>query len=62
MSEKRFELRYDLIQEINAKGEIIDVLTDDEVVDLLNHLSKENEQLKQQLDKIPPKIKEVWLK
>ena len=31
------------------------------IVNLLNSLSEENEQLKQQLDKIPPRIKEIWL-
>ena len=45
MSERRFELAYERIQEINKNDEIIDVLTDDEVVDLLNHLSEENERL-----------------
>jgi len=73
-SEKRFELAYERIQEINKNDEIIDVLTDDEVVDILNNqrnailrygyelneLKKENEQLKQQLDKIPKNIREVW--
>jgi len=32
------------------------------LIRLLNELAEENEQLKQQLEQIPPKIKEVWLK
>ena len=28
---------------------------------IVNQLKKENEQLRQQLQKLPPKIKEVWL-
>lgn len=31
------------------------------VCDLLNQLANENELLKDNLEKIPPKIKEVWL-
>ena len=74
MTEKRFELAYERIQEINRNGEIIDVLTDDEVVDLLNSLYKTNEQLRKENErqeneikllrkaysKIPKNIREVW--
>lgn len=39
-----------------------DIDTASGLCDLLNELAEENEQLKQQLEQIPPKIKEVWLK
>ena len=67
MSEKRFELVEAIYNEIGKQQiEIMDnlekqIVDKQKITDLLNHLSKENEELKQQLDKIPPKIKEVWL-
>lgn len=67
MSDKRFELVEAIYNEIGKQQvEIMDnlekqIVDKQKITDLLNHLSKENEELKQQLDKIPPKIKEVWL-
>lgn len=71
MSEELFDKSND--NQIRQNGLIMNT---DEVVDLLNSQSKlisayqyefvkmrkENEQLKQQLDKIPPRIKEIWIK
>ena len=59
MSEKRFELEYESIQEINKNGEIIDVLTDDEVVDLLNSLYEENKQLKKEKWNLKLRLKKL---
>ena len=67
MSEKRFELVEAIYNEIGKQQiEIMDnlekqIVDRQKIADLLNHLSKENEELKQQLDKIPPQIKEIWL-
>ena len=67
MSDKRFELVEAIYNEIGKQQiEIMDnlekqILDKQKIADLLNHLSKENEELKQQLDKIPPKIREIWL-
>lgn len=67
MSEKRFELVEAIYNEIGKQQiEIMDnlekqILDKQKIADLLNHLSKENEELKQQLDKIPKNIKEIWL-
>ena len=67
MSEKRFELVEVIYNEIGKQQiEIMDnlekqILDKQKIADLLNHLSKENEELKQQLDKIPKNIKEIWL-
>lgn len=67
MSEKRFELVEAIYNEIGKQQiEIMDnlekqIVDKQKIADLLNHLSKENEELKQQLEQIPPKIKEVWL-
>ena len=55
MSEKRFFYRGKII--IDGTN----ILRTEEIVDLLNSLSEENEQLKKQLGKIPQSIKEVWL-
>ena len=59
MSEKKFLLNtmkvpYEILQN-NKPMHLIDVVI------LLNSLLEENEELKQQLDKIPPRIKEIWL-
>ena len=68
MSDKRFELVEAIYNEIGKQQiEIMDnlekqIVDKQKIADLLNHLSKENEELKQQLEQIPPKIKEVWLK
>ena len=68
MSEKQFELVEAIYNEIGKQQiEIMDnlekqILDKQKIADLLNELSEENKELKQQLDKIPPKIKEVWLK
>ena len=59
---KRFELAYGTIEEINKNGEIIDVLTDDEVVELLNSLNEENEQLRQILKNIVVATDETYTK
>jgi len=67
MSEKRFELVEAIYNEVGKHQiEIMDnlekqIVDKQKIADLLNHLSKENEELKQQLDKIPPRIKEIWL-
>jgi len=67
MSEKRFKLVEAIYNEIGKKQiEIIDTLEEQivekqKVVDLLNSLHAENERLRNELDKIPPKIKEIWL-
>ena len=67
MSDKRFELVEAIYNEIGKQQiEIIDnlekqILDKQKIADLVNHLSKENEELKQQLNKIPPKIREIWL-
>ena len=67
MSEKRFELVEAIYDEIGKQQiEIIDTLEEQivekqKVVDLLNSLYEENERLRNELDKIPPKIKEIWL-
>ena len=67
MSDKRFELVEAIYNEIGKQQvEIMDnlekqIVDKQKIADLLNHLSKENEELKQQLDKIPPRIKEIWL-
>lgn len=67
MSEKRFELVEAICYEVGKHQiEIMDnlekqIVDKQKIADLLNHLSKENEELKQQLDKIPPRIKEIWL-
>ena len=67
MSDKRFELVEAIYNEIGKQQiEIMDnlekqILDKQKIADLVNHLSKENEELKQQLDKIPPKIREIWL-
>lgn len=68
MSEKRFELVEAIYNEIGKQQvEIMDnlekqIVEKQKVVDLLNSLQQENEKLKQQLDKIPPRIKEIWIK
>lgn len=67
MSEKRFKLVEVIYNEIGKQQiEIIDTLEEQiveeqKVVDLLNSLHAENERLRNELDKIPPKIKEIWL-
>jgi len=67
MSDKRFELVEAIYNEIGKQQiEIMDnlekqILDKQKIADLVNHLSKENEELKQQLNKIPPKIREIWL-
>lgn len=67
MSEKRFRLVEAIYNEIGKQQiEIIDTLEEQiveeqKVVDLLNSLHAENERLRNELDKIPPKIKEIWL-
>ena len=67
MSEKRFKLVEAIYNEIGKQQiEIIDTLEEQivekqKVVDLLNALHAENERLRNELDKIPPKIKEIWL-
>ncbi len=67
MSEKRFKLVEAIYNEIGKQQiEIIDTLEEQiiekqKVADLLNSLHAENEQLRNELDKIPPKIKEIWL-
>lgn len=67
MSEKRFKLVEAIYDEIGKQQiEIIDTLEEQivekqKVVDLLNSLIEENERLQNELDKIPPKIKEIWL-
>ena len=64
MSEKRFfssvaDEKHTLIQE---RGNLrATYLRYREVVDLLNDLSEENKELKQQLNKIPENIRKVWL-
>lgn len=67
VSEKRFELVEAIYDEIGKQQiEIIDTLEEQivekqKIVDLLNSLHEENERLRNELDKIPPKIKEIWL-
>ena len=67
MSEERFELVEAICYEVGKQQiEIMDnlekqILDKQKIADLVNHLSKEYEELKQQLNKIPPKIREIWL-
>ena len=42
-------------------GVFANSLSPSEICDLLNSLVDENGQLRQQLNQIPPKIREVWL-
>jgi len=74
MSMARFELAYERIPKINKNGEMIDVLTADEVVDFFNFLYAKNEQLRKENErqeneikllrkaysKIPKGIRAVW--
>ena len=62
MSDKRFEWNIVGIFDNKTNHFYYKIFDEEEVVDLLNDLSEENKELKQQLDKIPQKIKEVWLK
>lgn len=67
MSEKRFVVNKEGIFDNKTKKAYLFIAYDwieceiYEIVELLNNLTEENEELKQQLNKIPPKIREIWL-
>ena len=69
MGEKRFRIlgieqgthSYVWDSEKRHRDGVGDELWVGEVVGLLNYLYEENKELKQQLDKIPKNIKEIWL-
>ena len=63
MREKRFEVSFDekRIFDIYAVNKNTTEYDIHKSCDLINFLYEENEELKQQLDKIPPQIKEIWL-
>lgn len=53
MSDKRFKLKLGRFYDNNSKGSMLDtILTDEEVLDLLNTLNDKNQQLKQELKMI----------
>ena len=61
MSDKRFELDRAGIFDNKTNHFYYKIFDEEEVVDLLNDLSEENKELKQQLNKIPKNIRKVWL-
>ena len=61
MTEKRFEWNIVGIFDNKTNHFYYKTFDNEEVVDLLNDLSEENKELKQQLDKIPENIRKVWL-
>lgn len=66
MSEKRYEIIWGTVWVVDEEGE--EELWNPQIVKILNEqqatieqLKEENRYLIRQLEKIPPKIREVWL-